>query len=138
MPELYLIYDRSETDLISHTYKAYHNTVDMIRIATAINQVAAALDSYGYNQTVSERLIWNDWDYTEINLEHIRSDIQTFIYVFTVNSDTPALPGNLDHMTIDKANAIEKILYDLNVNIQNMIDAFIYSGEIYSGEGDYI
>ena len=58
---------------------------------------------------------------------------------------TSDLPGSMDNLTIESANAIEKALNGLyvaisefdaktKVNLDNTASVWIYSGEIYSGE----
>ena len=59
---------------------------------------------------------------------------------------TSDLPGSMDNLTIDGANAIEKALNGLyvaisefdaktKVNLDNTASVWIYSGEIYASEG---
>ena len=44
------------------------------------------------------------------------------------------LPTDMDDLTIYEANDIEKILYDMQILIENMVSQFNYSGELFSGE----
>lgn len=59
------------------------------------------------------------------------SAIRSVLEVFTT---TPAAPADMGRLTVAEANAIERILADTNTLILNMIAAWFYCGEIYSGE----
>ena len=43
-------------------------------------------------------------------------------------------PGAKDGLDAQKANDIERILQDVDWLITNMVAAYVYSGEVYSGE----
>lgn len=47
---------------------------------------------------------------------------------------TPAAPGDMDRLSVEEANAIEFILLDVHTLINNMVAAWFYSGDLYSGE----
>lgn len=47
---------------------------------------------------------------------------------------TPSVPDDMEDLTADEANSIEKILVDVDFLLNNMEAAWLYSGDIYSGE----
>lgn len=60
--------------------------------------------------------------------------IENVRQALTVGDDTPATPDSMNNLSYEGANAIEKILYDVSVLIDNMIAGAYFSGEIYAGE----
>ena len=54
--------------------------------------------------------------------------------VLELPEDTAAVPEDMAGLTLEETNAIEEILVSIEVWIQNMMQAWFYSGEIYSGE----
>ena len=47
---------------------------------------------------------------------------------------TPDVPADMEYLSYDEANAIEKILIDMETLINNMMTAWFYCGEIECGE----
>lgn len=47
---------------------------------------------------------------------------------------TPDVPKDMEHLTYQEANDIEKILVDLDFLLNNMVAAWFYAGELYAGE----
>ena len=62
------------------------------------------------------------------------SNIQELINAFYLKLDSPSLPNDMNLLTIEEANAIEKILYDLKKLIENMVSEFKFCNEFFSGE----
>ena len=52
----------------------------------------------------------------------------------SVYETTPEPPSNMDNLTWQQANDIEKILFDIDEIITKMEQAWFYSGDLYSGE----
>lgn len=61
------------------------------------------------------------------NLSKLRS-------VIIAPASTPAIPSDMNGLTVTEANNIEKIIADLNQLLINMSLAWFYSGELYAGE----
>ena len=61
----------------------------------------------------------------------LECDEQTIKNAFYAATNIPSSLSNIDYQ---KANDIEKILDEINANLENMIAIFMYSGEIYAGE----
>ena len=47
---------------------------------------------------------------------------------------TPNVPPDMEKLTYQEANDIEQILTDIDRLITNMTFAWVYSGDLYSGE----
>lgn len=131
-----LIYDRTSKDLYDKTDKAYYNVSDLNRVETATEYIGRLLKLYSYFK--EDLVCKKDWlmtDFpTENEMNRYLSNIQKLIDSFYVKKDTPSLPTNMNNLDIKRANDIEKILYDMNNLIENMVSQFYYCGEIYSGE----
>lgn len=131
-----LIYDRTSRDLYDRTNKAYYNASDLNRVETATEYIARLLKVYSYfkNELVCKKN-WVVTDFpAEVEMNRYLGNIQKLIDSFHLKKDSPALPKSMNNLDIYTANDIEKILYDLNELIENMISQFYYCGEIYSGE----
>ena len=61
------------------------------------------------------------------NVEAIRNAL-------TVYDDTPTTPNSMENLDFNMANDIERILFDVSQLLDNMISAYYFSGELYSGE----
>ena len=67
----------------------------------------------------------------EVELERIRQNVQRLKDAFVTFTMVPA---NMEKVTYQKANDLERVLHELDVLINNMIQSFIFSNEVYSGE----
>ena len=128
-----LIYDRTEEDLINLTKKAFYNYDDLNRIEEWCEYLAQKLNSYSYLVSITTKTDWTMFDFpTQNEIERIRTNInklQQAYFSFT------KIPKTLDNMTIEKANDVERILFEVNDVIEKMIAQFFYCRELYSGEG---
>lgn len=127
-----LIYDRTQLDIDNDTEKGQYTYTDLNRVESWCEYIANILNSYNYFVHIDVKTDWkeSDYHYSE-DLERIRQNVYTLknaYYSFT------QIPENLEYMTYEKANDIEKILYEINTLIENMISQFYYAGELYSGE----
>ena len=138
-----LIYDRTQSDVeyaLNHPdsnsfLKGAYNYTDLDRIEDWTEYIAEQLNYYGYNVNISTSILLTTWEMesfpTKVEMERIRSNVQNLKNAFVAFT---SVPTNLERMTYQKANDLEKVLYELNTLINNMIASFYYSGEIYSGE----
>lgn len=126
--------------------KGARNARDLNRIAENCMFLRDLLTSYGYSvPPLKQRLVpwveskdWNDyatWPW-EQDIQNIVDDVQAFKDNFVALPEpiTPSLPIN----TYQKMNDIEQIIFDLDRLINFMTQDFIFSGEIYAGEDDFI
>lgn len=130
-----LIFDRTELDLKMQTMKAYYNSNDFNRIEDACNEVSRLLNKYGYENSI---IVKSNWTISDIpnkaDVDRILDNLQLLREVYYIFPDSPKTPENMDMMDIYRANDIEKILYDIDMIIQNMIKQFRYCGTINCGE----
>lgn len=127
-----LIYDRSNSDLLNKTSKGHYNVSDLNRVEEWCEYLTNLLTSYSYKVDIQVKKNWQRSDFpTSSEMERIRQNINRLkeaYFSFT------QIPENLEYMTIEKANDIEKILFEIDTLLNNMISQFNYCGEIYSGE----
>ena len=113
-----------------------YNYTDLNRVTAAIEALKTALNGYGYAVPgLRPFRVWYEADIPtpELMAAHL-ANVSAIRSVLDMLPTTPAVPADMERMTTDKANAIERILADINTLIHNMIAAWFYSGEIYSGE----
>lgn len=127
-----LIYDRSNSDLLNKTSKGHYNVSDLNRVEEWCEYLANLLTSYSYKVDVQVKKNWQRSDFpTSSEMERIRQNINRLKKVYFSFTQ---IPENLEYMTIEKANDIEKILFEIDTLLNNMISQFNYCGEINSGE----
>lgn len=129
-----LIFDRTQTDIEQKTSKGYYNYTDLNRIETWCEYLANLLNSYSYPVSITIKKNWNMSDLPNVNdMERIRSNVNAIKTAFHAYTD---VPENLNYMTIEKANDIEKILSEIDFLTKNMISSFRYSNTFNSGESE--
>ena len=129
-----LIFDRTQNDVENGTSKGYYNYTDLNRVETWCEYLADLLNSYSYPVSISIKKNWNMSDLPNVNdMERIRCNVNVIKTAFYSYTD---IPENLNYMTIEKANAIEKILYEIDNLIRNMGNEFRYSNTFCSGESE--
>ena len=135
-----LIYDRTQEDVeyaLSNPdsisfLKGSYNYTDLNRIEKWCEYLEEQLNKYSYSVSITTKTDWTIDDFPiKVQLERIRNNVESLKEAFVAFT---TIPDNLEKMTYTKANAIEKVLSELDTLIDNMIMTFYYSGEIYAGE----
>lgn len=109
-----LIFDRTQSDIIELTDKAYIDYKDLNRIEQAVKWVSYVLNQYGYRNTTNNKLNWKPEDHrTDKEMERLRKNIVAIRNAYYTDSSTPLTPEKITYTSIYQANAIEKIIYDL-------------------------
>ena len=62
------------------------------------------------------------------------ADVAAIRAALAVYADTPETPADMENLTFFEANDIERILLDVDALVTNMMAAWYYTGELYSGE----
>lgn len=118
--------ERAQLERGTYTYTTLN------RVEQAQADLARILQNYGYNIAITTK-IWNAGGYfNEAELLRYLGNLNTLRTIVTTSHDTPPTPG--DFRPITAANAIEKILSDMEQLVNNMAAAFQLCGQIYSGE----
>lgn len=127
-----LIYDRTQTDVDTGTAKGYYNYTDLNRIESWCQYIADLLTEYSYSVSITVKTNWTMADFpTQSNMERIRQNVLTLKNAYY---SLTQVPSNLENMTYEKANKIEKILYEINRLLPQMENEFIYCGVSRSGQ----
>jgi len=135
-----LIYDRTQSDVeyaLSHQdsedfLKGAYNYTDLNRIETWCEYLATQLNSFNYSATITTKTDWSMSDFpTKAELLRIKNNVSILKNIFQLAS---TIPENMEKMTYQKANQIEKAIHDMDLSLSGMIELFNYSGEFFSGE----
>lgn len=127
-----LIYDRTQKDLEQNTSKAYYNYTDLNRIEEWCEYLANLLTSYSYPIKIQVKKNWQMSDFpVSSEMERIRQNVNALKEVYFAFTE---IPENLEYMTIEKANDIEKILSEIDFILISMENNFIYSGVANCGQ----
>lgn len=114
---------------------AYYNATDLNRVGYAVQFLADLLAEYGYVVPVVTK---TDWEITDIpnqsDMELYLDNIRGLKERYAVLPTTPKLPESMEYLGYQGANAIEQVLVDMYLLIQNMIAGFNqYVGQFYAG-----
>lgn len=117
----------------SNGMKCCYNAADINRIGEAILYLQTLFEAIDVpvsgtvttNWTDSQRLTPQDVENILAMVEEIRSGV-------SMNSEYT--PSDLNPLTLDKMNRIERILYKGEGSYQSVLDNTIYSDEMYCGE----
>ena len=146
LPHL-LIFDRTLLDVeyanenrdSVEMLKGALNYADLIRITVTSHFLRSQLTALGV--PAPEMISKTSWQVGEIpnytEIDKIRLDVNALrgsIPVFATTPQAPCMP--LTHY--EKINDIEKILFDIYELIKGVVTEFMFSGEINSGEVDFV
>lgn len=113
---------------------AYWNAEDLNRIGRATKYLRDKLEQYGYLVDPAIKMDWTCFDFGQKSeIDRLRRNVNALQQGFYSLPDwRPILyqaQADFEH-----ANAIEWDLQCIDIWLERMIAAFIYSGELYSGE----
>lgn len=129
------ITDEERQEFISDSKGAY-NVSDINRVGRALNYVNDMLTDIGYNLTIDSRSDWEMDEYFQTqDFQKYLRDVGKIRSALSVFSETPETPG-VEGFNYSDANAIEKILIDVDFLISKITKNWFYSGEIYAGENN--
>jgi hypothetical protein len=124
-----MVYDRTQADVDAGNSKGFWNISDINRVENKEKEIA---DYLGITITYKT---WSLGDLISLgDIQTILNDIQRMRNAWHTATDTPATPtpNGWDYAS---ANNIEKILSDMYDFVLSVQKDFIYSNQIYSGEG---
>ena len=130
-----LITDRTQADVDARNGKGTYNASDLNRVAAAMNYVAGRLDSAGYDPHISPKTDWKDDDWVDPAAQAVYIGyLAELRSQFAMMQTTPPVPNDMEKLTYQEANDIEKILEDIDRLLANASQAWFYSGDIYASE----
>ncbi len=127
-----LIFDRTQLDIDNDTEKGQYTYTDLNRVEEWCRYLADILNGYNYYVSIETKTDWleSDYHYSQ-DLERIRKNVNRLkeaYFSFT------QIPKNLEYMTIEQANDIEKILYEIDYILAGMENNFVYCGVAGCGQ----
>lgn len=122
--------------LITDRKGGFYNVSDLNRVEEAFSYLRNKMNGeHGFNLALTIKTDWKQSDnITASNIEAYRQNVDKIRNAITVTADTPQTPESMSKLTAIQANDIEKILQAVEVLLNNISAAWLYSGEIYSGE----
>jgi hypothetical protein len=130
--------DRTEADALLGNDKGVYSYTDLNRVESGVNALSALLPSLDMNLNLETKTDWGypgsfsvgEWP-TATQMQRYLKNVSDIKSVFGISL---WLPPDMSKLTWSSANNIEKILERAMTSATNTIQAFRYSGEIYSGE----
>ena len=118
--------------------KAAYNYTDLNRVEQAVHYLSDRLQLDGY---YSGNITKEDWCREDIprhsDMLRYLGNVKRLVEVYCLLPTSPGLPATMDQLDISGANAIEKVLVDINYLIGQMEAAYHYCSETNCGEGGY-
>lgn len=115
--------------------KGAYNATDLNRVESAVQYIANRLPIAGKSLNLDVKTLW------EIKDVPIRSEMERYLgnvrklrEIFVVPDGTPDVPIDMNRLTYEEANNIEKILLVVDEIITNISLAWFYCSEVYAGE----
>ncbi len=115
--------------------KGCYNASDLNRVESAVQYLLDRLDKVGIFLELEIKNTWQTTDWpTAKNMERYLYNLRSVRSALTLPMGTPNVPATVNNLDYEKANDIEKLLEIVDILISNIEQAFLFSGEIYSGE----
>ncbi len=126
--------DDEKTEWLS-AHKGAYNYTDMNRVEGAVEYVSRRLTDAGY---VFEPVVKTDWKMSDLptkeDMDRYFGNVLKIGSFFKAFPSTPQGATTHFNLTYDTANNIEQILLDVGILIENIREAWCYSGDLFSGE----
>ena len=115
--------------------KGTYDYTDLNRVGNAVAYVAGRLTGAGYALNVNPKIDWTEDDTQRAaDMASYLADISAIRNALIVPPAIPEVPDDMEGLTYEEANDIERILLAVDALITNMINAYFYSNEIVCGE----
>lgn len=115
--------------------KGAYNYTDLNRVEDAVGYVADKLRERGYRVDISAKKTWTMTSLPTLSdMNTYLNNIKAIRSAFATLSTTPQAPSTIKGFTYKEANAIEQILIDVDQLLENMMSAWFFSGDLFSGE----
>ena len=115
--------------------KGAYTYEDLNRVEAAVAYVAKRMREYGYLGELQTVEHWTMEDKpNQLDFERYLGNLARIRAAVTVWPSTPEAPDSANGFTVDKANAIEQILLDVDQILNLIRDAWFFSGDVYLGE----
>jgi len=119
------------TPVTNRAYGDQYTFEDVNRVGNDIQYLADLLNSYGYAVSVSPKTTWGVGEKQRVNaMTQYLADLAALKTSFY---GTITLPSTMNNLTNEQANNIEKLLIEIERNINRMTAGFRHSGTTISG-----
>lgn len=144
-----LIYDRTSEDLqvakdciknnipfpndnlrYSWDYRALNRTEE------AMEYVNDIFKELGYFRNMEFKTDWSNEEITPEQSKRYIENLKALRSFIIMESKTPVAPNTINGMSIERANDIEKIIYDIDELLKKLLANFRYVNDVYCNE-DY-
>ena len=133
-----LITDRTAEDVLQGTSKGKYTTEDLNRVEQAVEELYALAKELDIYPVGTIKTDWNPTKLFSSDAWPTQSQMQRYLANIThlckAVQTASGLPATMENLTWGRANSIEEALLLAYPRIQNAIQIFQYSGEIFAGE----
>lgn len=129
-----LITDRKLSDVTARNKKGVYNAFDLNRVSAAAAYVHGLLDELGYASLETPARVWHANDIPDRGEMNAHHNAVVGLDVIRYAHEKVVLPPNLEKLTYERANNIEKFLLLCGEAAERIPEGYIYSDEIYGGE----
>ena len=114
--------------LITNRTDGYYNVTDLNRVGSALAAVGARLTAAGYAVPIAPKTDWTIEDIpTTTQMQRYIADVAVIRAALAVRASTPPTPPDMDDLTVEEANDIERILRDVDELITSMTGVTLYA-----------
>lgn len=131
----YLVIDRTKADVDAGNQKGTYNASDLNRVENAMSVIASRLTEAGYAVSITTKTDWSKNDVPPAaEMDRYLRNLAALRSAFAMPEQTPEAPADMERLTYQEANNIEKILEEVAALLINAECACFCSGDLYSGE----
>ena len=115
--------------------KGAYTYEDLNRVEAAVAYVAKRMREYGYLGELQTVEYWTMEDKpNQLDFERYLGNIARIRAAVTVWPSTPEAPDSIVGFDVNKANALEQILMDVNQVLNKIQAAWFFLGDLHAGE----
>lgn len=138
-----LIYDRTAEDVrvarkqrgkVTTPLKGCYNAADMNRVAAAVAEIAAELNSAGYKVEITPRTFAESDIIRRAQWAQYLENVQRLREAYYTLAETGELPKPEDKLGYQGANTIEKVLADIDLLVGCMKSSYRRCGTFAAGQ----
>lgn len=134
-----LVFDRTEADVLLGNEKGNYSYIDLNRVEQAVSELRDIAKTMGFQAALTTKTDWGtpgafsaDTWVTHSQLQRYLQNVHYLCQAFAVQE--PQLPDTMEQLDRNGANAIERALHIAYQRVQNILNSYYYSGEIFAGE----
>ena len=115
--------------------KGAYTYEDLNRVEDAVAYVARRLKEFGYDPAIRPVERWSVEDKPNVeDFDRYFGNVAKIRGAITVWRNTPEPPNSIVGFDVNKANALEQVLFDVDQILNFMKDAWFFLGDLYAAE----